>query len=141
MDSDSEDGSDESLFLPEEYEEEVDINIHFHCEHCVKMGRCQERPKPGWACDIDYCPNGCGHRSVKRRKEKERRNQEADNGAGSYLCHFVFVVLFLFGYLCGVFIHLFHVPVGVADNFFNMLSQAKFRAVDFHINYSSFPKG
>lgn len=62
MDSDSEDGSDESLLLLEEYEEEVDINIHFHCEHCVKMGRCQERPKPGWACDIDYCPNGCGHR-------------------------------------------------------------------------------
>lgn len=65
--SDNEEGSDESLLLPEEYEEEVDINIHFHCEHCVKMGRCQERPKPGWACEIDYCPNGCGHRSVEWR--------------------------------------------------------------------------
>lgn len=91
MDSDSEDGSDESLLLPEEYEEEVDINIHFHCEHCVKMGRCQERPKPGWACDIDYCPNGCGHRSVKRPKKKKKKDC---SGAGSYLFHLVFCYFF-----------------------------------------------
>lgn len=65
VDSDNEEGSDESLLLAEEYDDEVDINIHFHCEHCVKMGRCQERPKLGWACEIDYCPNGCGHRSLE----------------------------------------------------------------------------
>lgn len=62
--SDSEDGSDESMVFTGDFEEEVDINIHFHCEHCVKTGKCQERPKPGWACEIDYCPNSCGHKSV-----------------------------------------------------------------------------
>ncbi|MPC77969.1 hypothetical protein E2C01_072439 [Portunus trituberculatus] len=60
--SDSEDQSDDSMFLPEDFEDEVDINIHFHCEHCIKMSKCLERPKQGWSCEIDYCPNGCGHK-------------------------------------------------------------------------------
>ena len=62
--SDSEDQSDDSMLLPEDFEDEVDINIHFHCEHCIKMTKCLERPKQGWSCEIDYCPNGCGHKLV-----------------------------------------------------------------------------
>ncbi|XP_071539377.1 F-box only protein 30-like isoform X2 [Panulirus ornatus] len=62
VDSDTEEGSDESVSLPEDFEEEVDINIHFHCEHCIKMMKCQERPKPGWCCEMELCSNGCGHK-------------------------------------------------------------------------------
>ncbi|KAK4295314.1 hypothetical protein Pmani_032125 [Petrolisthes manimaculis] len=61
VDSDTEEGSDESFEVPTDLEDEVDINIHFHCEHCFKLRQCQERPRPGWCCDVQYCVNGCGH--------------------------------------------------------------------------------
>lgn len=65
--SDSEeDISEEALcLLAKDFEDEVDINIHFHCEHCIKLSKCQEIPKPGWCCEIIECNNGCGRKWVR----------------------------------------------------------------------------
>ncbi|XP_076030354.1 F-box only protein 30-like isoform X2 [Oratosquilla oratoria] len=61
--SEEDEESDESLnYCAADFEDEVDINIHFHCEHCIKLYKCQERPKPGWSCEIMNCDNGCGLR-------------------------------------------------------------------------------
>nr|XP_053646474.1 F-box only protein 30-like [Cherax quadricarinatus] len=72
VESDNDEGSDESIALPDDYDDEVDINIHFHCEHCIKMMRCTERPKPGWCCEFDVCSNGCGHRCHVCKMEEHR---------------------------------------------------------------------
>ncbi|XP_042211797.1 F-box only protein 30-like isoform X2 [Homarus americanus] len=72
VESDTDDGSDESITLPGDYEDEVDINIHFHCEHCFKMTRCKERPKPGWSCELELCQNGCGHKFHICKTEEHR---------------------------------------------------------------------
>ncbi|XP_042872456.1 F-box only protein 30-like isoform X2 [Penaeus japonicus] len=73
VESDTEDGSDESVAsLPDEVDDEVDINIHFHCEHCIRMYRCHERPKPGWSCDLELCPNSCGQKFHLCKFEEHR---------------------------------------------------------------------
>lgn len=63
MESDTDDSKDESLsFNADDSDFEVDINIHFHCEHCFKLNKCREPPKPGWSCEVVWCPNDCGQR-------------------------------------------------------------------------------
>uniref|UniRef100_A0A2P2I3M8 F-box only protein 30-like n=1 Tax=Hirondellea gigas TaxID=1518452 RepID=A0A2P2I3M8_9CRUS len=59
---DEEDEAEIAAILQEELQfDEVDINIHFHCEHCVKL-KCKVWPKPGWSCEIISCPRNCGMR-------------------------------------------------------------------------------
>ncbi|KAB7493671.1 F-box only protein 30 [Armadillidium nasatum] len=71
IDHDSEDDNDDSeCILPEGLEDEIDINIHFHCEHCFNFAKCNERSKPGWCCDIIDCVNGCGHRFHQCKSEE-----------------------------------------------------------------------
>ncbi|ROT79233.1 F-box only protein 30-like [Penaeus vannamei] len=73
VESDTEDGSDESVTsLPDDSDDEVDINIHFHCEHCIRMYRCHERPKPGWSCEVELCPNSCGQKFHLCKFEEHR---------------------------------------------------------------------
>ncbi|XP_045597654.1 F-box only protein 30 isoform X2 [Procambarus clarkii] len=72
VESDREEGSDESVGIAEDYDDEVDINIHFHCEHCFKMMKCTERPKPGWCCELEMCFNGCGHKFHVCKTEEHR---------------------------------------------------------------------
>ncbi|CAL4130688.1 unnamed protein product, partial [Meganyctiphanes norvegica] len=61
INSDTDDENDESIGSFED-DEEVDINIHFHCEHCFKISKCKEKPKTGFSCEIILCPLDCGHR-------------------------------------------------------------------------------
>ncbi|XP_063608754.1 F-box only protein 30-like isoform X1 [Penaeus indicus] len=73
VETDTEDGSDESVTsLPDDSDDEVDINIHFHCEHCIRMYRCHERPKPGWSCEVELCPNRCGQKFHICKLEEHR---------------------------------------------------------------------
>ncbi|XP_037783869.1 F-box only protein 30-like isoform X2 [Penaeus monodon] len=73
VETDTEDGSDESVTsLPDDSDDEVDINIHFHCEHCIRMYRCHERPKPGWSCEVELCPNRCGQKFHLCKFEEHR---------------------------------------------------------------------
>lgn len=61
INSDSDDENDESIGSYDD-DEEVNISIHFHCEHCFKISRCNEKPKDGFCCEIIRCPQDCGHR-------------------------------------------------------------------------------
>lgn len=61
--ADEEDEAEITAILQEELQyDEVDINIHFHCEHCFKLSKCKEWPKPGFSCEIISCPHYCGQR-------------------------------------------------------------------------------
>ncbi|KAF2367792.1 F-box domain [Trinorchestia longiramus] len=61
--SDDDDDEELAAILQEEIKyDEVDINIHFHCEHCFKLSKCKVYPKAGWSCEVISCPHYCGMR-------------------------------------------------------------------------------
>ncbi|XP_068213086.1 F-box only protein 30-like isoform X2 [Palaemon carinicauda] len=79
VESDTDDSKDESIsFNADEVDFEVDINIHFHCEHCFKLNKCREPAKPGWSCEVVWCPNDCGQRfhTCKMDEHQEMCSEE-----------------------------------------------------------------